>query len=202
MFILYFLLSVCSSAQEGFSPFPRTQVAAESAQYSGEVNKSFGESSPGVGASITISTAAERLAFYLRGRGNFLSGSQTFLDGTQSITAKYQLTAIETEVGLQLFPLARKRKGLNLYLRGGGDVDYYSVTLEKGVTLTQLPRRDQGVGYGYTIGIGSELLFSAAGAATKFGFFIEVNLRTSSVSILKQNSFNTSAFIYSAGLCW
>lgn len=170
-FIFIVFLTENTQAQSRLKKMKISKFGAVYQTFSGDKNKSFGESnSPGYGGELSLDSGGEYFRYFVKAKIINSEGSQNFLDNMTEVRSNYKLTQIGGELGFSFYPVARKGSGLNLYMWGTGAVGYNLLDLKPvssiiGTTVTpvttysKLKTRDQGYSYGAGGGIGFEILF-------------------------------------------
>lgn len=195
-----FILLAANSALAQFSTFPKVRVGFMQSNYSGEEGKSFQDAGSGYGLEISAQRDGEYFAPNFRFRLNQLSGKQKFYDGSSLTSEKhsFQYTQAQTEIGVQIFPLARNKKGINLYLYGGGAFSYNHIALGSNVTVTNIPKSDQTTSFGYTGALGVEWILGAT--EYKWTPTFEVQYHEETMSLLEKSNFRDGQFSLLLGL--
>jgi hypothetical protein len=194
-------LSTSAVSYAQVESFPTTRMSFTYPQYSGENAKSFSETGTGLGAEIQISRPGIWISPFLRGRFVVVTGEQAFVDGTSNTTASFNYYQGSLDIGTNLYPIRRRKKGINLYIGLGGVFSYQTIRLADEATITNIPRSDQSVGYGYQGSIGSELILSNS-PNYKWTLVAELNYRQESANILKQSQFDLKNVSFTAGIGW
>ncbi|MBX3040542.1 MAG: hypothetical protein KF789_07550 [Bdellovibrionaceae bacterium] len=197
---LIILLSNVSTAKADYAMFPRTRLSGQQTYFSGDTGKSFGESGAGYGFGLTVLGDGSYLVPFAGFSATTLAGSQTFLDGTSKVTPKFSFYSASTQLGLQLYPIQRRKKGFNVYVSALGSVGYNYISLNKSVAFTNIPNSDQAFSLGYAAAAGGEWIVSDDGAR-RWGFFGEISLSKQSATLLKQQ-FDLSGLTMAVGIGW
>jgi len=189
---------MASAANAG--AYPRTRTGVRQLLYSGDKGTSFAESTAGVGGSVTVFKDGKYIVPFFAFSFSNLSGRQIFFDGSTEVTSNFTYYSAATEIGVALFPIERKNRGVNVYFTGGGTLAYHFLSLSKSTTLTSIPYSDQASSLGYFGGIGAESIVSGDGKL-KWTLITEVLFKKESPVLLKKQ-FDISSFILSIGLGW
>lgn len=195
-----FILLAANSALAQFSTFPKVRVGMMQSSYSGEEGKSFQEAGSGYGLEVSAQRDGEYFAPNFRFRLHQLSGKQKFYDGSSLTSDKhsFQFTQAQAEIGVQFFPLARNKKGINLYLYGGGAFSYNHIALGSNTTVTTIPKSDQTSSFGYTGALGVEWILGTT--EYKWTPSLEVQLHEETMTLLEKNNFRDGRFSILFGL--
>lgn len=200
LFLGLFCFGWSAYAYTQASSYPSTMLHLTQHNYSGERHKSFGASAQGYSAGVTLMTQYEYFVPFIGINVGSQSGRQAFLDRTTSITSNYTYQYGGGEAGLLFFPLGRKDKGLNLYMKGSGIAGYQTINLKTNATLTTLPTSDQNFSTGYKGHFGLELILSKR-AKARWTIYAEIGFKNETTQLLKQN-FNLDSLNYTMGLGW
>ena len=115
------------------------------------------------------------------------------------------------ELGVSFYPVARKNRGLNLYLWGVAVASYnvlelapISTTAENGTvspvtSYTKLNSRDQGFGYGGGGGFGFEII-AGSGKTGQYTMYGEAGFRQQITQLAKQSQFQLNSIQFVVGL--
>jgi hypothetical protein len=195
IFSLVSLLTFQSFAADRL--FPSTKIGGYYSLFSGEKNSSLSGGNSGVGAEIAIDSRGTFLSGYIKGHVISTTGRQTFLDGTNEITASFSMYQTTGELGFHLFPLVRRESSINIYFGAAGSLAYNFLTLSSPTaTLSELKANDQSTSVG-TLGlvgaewiIGKKLLYS------------EVGFRNETTNLAGNNKFKLNSLSVSVGFGW
>lgn len=199
--IICVLLFICSvSEASNYGVYPRTRLGIHQSLYSGEKGKSFTETSVGYGAGVSVFLDGRHFIPFFGFNIGTMAGRQAFLDNSTEVTTSFNYYSAATEMGLQIFPIERRTKGLNVYFVGIGVVGYNFVALSKSATLTSIPYSDQSFSAGYAAGIGTEWIMNNA-SPNKWALNAEVIFKKESATLFKQ-TFDLSSMVFSVGLGW
>ena len=178
--------------------------------FSGDKNKSFGDSTaPGYGGEMALDAGGEYFRYFVKAKVISSEGSQNFLDNTTEVKSNYKLTQMSGELGFLVYPVARKDRGLNLYLWGCGTVGYNlldlnpisttsGTTVTAVTTYTKLQTRDQGYSYGAGGGIGFEILFGKK--SNQWAVYGEAGFREQFAQLAGRTDFQLNSVQFSLGL--
>ena len=179
--------------------------------FSGDRNKSLADGAASYGAELSVDSGGEYLRYFMKTKVMYSSGKQNFLDDTAEVKSNYILTQIMPELGVSFYPVARKNRGLNLYLWGVGVVSYnvlelapISSTAENGTvspvtSYTKLNSRDQGFGYGGGGGFGFEII-AGSGKTGQYTMYGEAGFRQQITQLAKQSQFQLNSIQFVLGL--
>lgn len=195
-----FILLAANSALAQFSAFPKVRVGAMQSNYSGDEGKSFQDAGAGYGLEISAQRDGEYFAPNFRFRLHQLSGKQKFYDGSSLSSEKhsFQFMQAQAEIGFQFFPLSRNKKGVNLYAYGGGAFSYNHIALDSDASVTNIPKSDQTVSFGYTGALGVEWIMGTT--EYKWTPSLEVQLHEETMTLLKKTNFRDGRFSILVGL--
>lgn len=202
---------VDASAQSRLKKMKFSKAGLLYETYSGDHNKSFSEGSAGYGAELGVDSGGEYLRYFVKAKVLNVTGQQTFLDDTTEVKSNYKFTEISPELGLMLYPIARKDRGLNLYIWGTGILSYNfldltpisSTTNNSTVAVTaytKLKTRDQAYGYGVGSGIGFEAILSGGRKSNMFALYGEVGFRQQQTVLANQNAFQINSIQFALGV--
>ncbi len=200
LFLISILLGSLNVEAQDYSIFPRTRIHIHQNLYSGDKGKSFAESGAGFGGGITVTRDGVYFVPFFGFGVSTLSNRQVFLDGSTQVTSSFTYYSAYTDIGLQLFPIARRKSGFNLYVKGGGTLGYSFLALNKSTTLASIPYSDQAFAFGYLAGVGTELILGSA-SPKKWSLYAEVLFREESASLLERR-FDLSSLQLALGLGW
>lgn len=202
IFSFCWLAVLCSSLSkaEGVGVYPRTRFSAYQNLYSGEKGKSFAEVSSGYGAGISVSLEGRHFIPLFGFKVGNIAGRQIFLDDTTEVTSLFNFYSATMDIGLQIFPIERRKKGFNVYFVGIGFIGYNFISLSKNTVLTNIPYSDQSFSQGYASGIGSEWIMNST-SSNKWSLNAEVFIKNENTTLLKKN-FDLSSMMFSVGLGW
>ncbi len=207
------LFGVTASAQSSGRAmnFRTAKVGLVYETYAGIKYKSLAEGNPGYGVELSVDAGGKYFRYFVRARGSLSDGYQTFLDAGVPVRSSYRLTQMSPELGLSLYPVSRRDKGLNLYLWGTAIVSYnllemipLSTTSSTGSTTpvtsyTSLRPRDQGVGYGLGGGIGFELFVGRSRRSGGFAVYGEMGFREQQAQLANLNNFQLQSLGFTLG---
>lgn len=202
IFYVLFLLSLTSEvfALSRKGEFQSTKVGFVQQNYTGAAKQSFAEGSPSYGVELSIDTGGQHLRYFFKTRVTNSIGSQNFIKNSITYGSKYEYTSIEPELGLSLFPVARKEKSLNLYFWGVGGVSYNNLSIDNvPTTVTGVKSKAQEFGSGYGAGLGFEFILYTSRGGNKFLAYSEVGFRDYRAPIAGLNAFEISGMTMSFG---
>lgn len=199
---IVFLLLAASAAHANSrnASYPKTRMGVLSAAYSGEEGRSFAESSPAMGLTLNVSSEAKHFSPFVGLKLITVSGDQTFLDGTTEIESKFVYSSASVELGVHLYPLERRSRGINVYVSGGASLGYNYLALDKDTEVTDIPKSDQVFSAGYVAGFGFEWILSEAGR-DRWSLFGEAMAVTESTTLLEK-TYKLDRMILAVGLSW
>jgi hypothetical protein len=171
-----------------------------SAAYSGEEGRSFAESSPALGFTLNVSSEAQHFSPFVGLKLITASGDQTFLDGTTELESKFIYYSASVELGVHLYPLERRSRGINVYVSGGASLGYNYLALGKKTEVTNIPKSDQVFSAGYVAGFGFEWILSQSGR-DRWSLFGEAMAVTESTRLLEK-TYKLDRMILAVGLGW
>ena len=200
-FAIMLILSGTAHAVKNSTSYPTASFHLTQHNYSGEKNKSFGESPTGYAIGVNILTQREYIVPYVGVNYGAQNGKQSFLDGTTVFSSNYNYQYASGEFGIYFFPIGRCDRGLNVYINGAGLGSYNSLSLKTSTTLTNIPKSEQNFGTGYKGNVGFEWILQTRGTRTKWTAYAEIGFKKETVKLLKQN-FNLDTLNYSVGLGW
>ena len=181
--------------------YPTSNIHVTQHSFSGEKNKSFGESPASLSVGINVLTQREFFVPYVGVNFGGHTGRQSFLDGTTAFISNYNYQYGSGEFGLYFFPIGRKERGLNAYVNGAGIASYHSLSLNTSSTLTNISKAEQNFGTGYKGRFGFEWILQNRGNRAKWTIYTEIGFKKETVKLLKQN-FSLDTLDYSIGLGW
>jgi hypothetical protein len=179
--------------------------------FSGDRNKSLADGAASYGAELSVDAGGEYIRYFMKTKVMYSVGKQNFLDDTTEVKSNYNITQIMPELGLSFYPVARKNRGLNLYLWGVGVVSYnvlelspISSTAENGTvspvtSYTKLNSRDQGFGYGGGGGFGFEII-AGSGKTGQYTMYGEAGFRQQITQLAKQSQFQLNSIQFVVGI--
>jgi hypothetical protein len=200
---LIFVISLflcCLSKAANVGTYPRSRLNLHQNLFSGEKGKSFAETSVGYGAGGTVLLDGRHFIPFFGFKIGTMDGRQVFLDDTTEVTASFNYNFAATEIGLEIFPIERRSKGLNIYFIGVGVVGYHFVALSKSTTLSSIPHSDQSPSLGYGAGIGTEWILNNA-SPNKWALNAEVIFKKESTTLFKQK-FDLNSLTFLVGFGW
>lgn len=213
-FIILFFIIFCSAQSYSQAKGKRLKISKLGFVYqtfSGDKNKSLADGGASYGTELSVDAGGEYLRYFMKAKIMYSSGQQVFLDNTAEVKSNYKLTQIMPEIGVMLYPVARKDRGLNLYVWGAGVASYnlldlspISSTSANGTVTavtayTKLNSRDQGFGYGGGGGLGFEII--TGGRKTgQFSMYGEAGFREQVTQLANQSQFQLNSIQFVLGL--
>ena len=125
-------------------------------------------------------------------------GSQNFSNSGTVFNSKYKFSQFSPEIGVSLFPIPRKEKGVNIFLWGLGAISYNNLELKNLPTPTLLQTKEQAFGYGYGGGLGLEMIVATSRAGNRYLIYSELGFRAEQANLANTN-FEISGMTYSLG---
>lgn len=164
-FLLFVILSCAqlSWAQQRLrgGTMKTTKIGLSYSNYTGPDNTSFSKGSPAFGIDVSIDDGGKYFRYFFKASADYASGSQAFSKNAVVYTSKYEFFAIAPEIGVAVYPVARRDRGLNIYLYGSGQVSYnYLNIMTIPSTVTGVNAKSQEFGAGFGGGIGVEVNWS------------------------------------------
>jgi hypothetical protein len=201
--VVAFLLTGLSSlqvfAQIHRGVFQSTKVGATLTSYTGPANTSFSEGSPGHGMEFSIDSGSGFLRYYYRARVNASLGSQNFIKSGTKFFTDYDFYSIEPEIGVDVYPVHRNERGLNIYLWGSGNLSYNYLDLKTVPSTVKVDPKSQSLGYGFGGGIGFELIMHTTKSGKRIMIYSELGFREGIVPLAGQSAFEVSGLTASLG---
>lgn len=207
--ILLLLILTCAQlswAQQRFrgssSGAKTTKIGLTYANYTGPDYTSFSKGSPSYGIEASIDDGGSYLRYFFKAGADYANGTQPFSKNNIVYTSKYEFFSISPEIGLILYPVAKRNSGLNIYLFGFGQVSYnYLNIMTIPNTVTGVNSKSQEFGAGYGGGLGIEYNMSASAAfsnaressASKSVIYAELGFCDSYAPLAGQNRFELSS---------
>ncbi len=192
-----------AKANVGFAKFA---VSTES--YTGAKNRSLSGSEQAYGGEIGVDAGFNILRYYAKLKMHSSSGTQNFLDNTVETRANFSLLQVAPEIGLALYPVGRNERGLNLYFFSGGMFSMNMLELKPlsivatnaaATTFTKLQTRQQGYGYGFTGGIGFEIVFGNNKSSKKM-LYGEAGIKQSTANLADRTDFQINSLFFALGV--
>lgn len=186
--------------------FAKFAVSTES--YTGTKNKSFSGSNQAYGGEIGVDAGFNFLRYYAKLKVHSSSGKQNFLDNTVETRSNFSLLQIAPEIGLALYPVGRNERGLNLYFFGGGLFSMNLLELKPisiaatnapATTFTKLQTKQQGYGYGFSGGIGFEIVFGNNKSSKKM-IYGETGVKQSTANLADRTDFEINSLFFTIGI--
>ena len=212
VFLLLALVPLATFAQQARRMPKVAKIGFVYESYSGATNKSLSEGQPGQGMEITIDDGGENFRYFANTRLVYSSGTQNFLDGSAVVRSNYELFEMAPEIGLSIYPVARKMSGLNIFVWGVGIVSYsqlqlspLSTTASNGTTTavttySVLRKKDQGYGFGFGAGIGVEIFFGNKNRSSKKMLYANVGFREQTANLAMETNFQLNSLAFSLGI--
>ncbi|MBC7419124.1 MAG: hypothetical protein H7328_00200 [Bdellovibrio sp.] len=191
--------SSLAHAQRSKSNEQTSKIGILQQTYSGTKNHSFAEGSPAYGVEISTDRGNNYLRYFLKGRISYSTGLQNFLNLGTAFSSAYQFTTFAPELGISIYPVSRRERGLNLYLWGVGVLSYNYLEINTLPTGSNIPPKDQGYGYGYGGGLGFEIMLSGARVKSKSMIYGEVGFRDERAQLVKETAFEVGGITFSLG---
>ncbi|MBC7465516.1 MAG: hypothetical protein H7256_05945 [Bdellovibrio sp.] len=199
VFIFLSYGSVWAASTKSKSAAQSTKIGFVQQNYAGTLNQSFSDGSPGYGIEISVDRGNTFLRYFLKGRVMHSEGTQNFLAGSTPFKSFYKYTAFAPELGISLYPVTRRDKGLNLYVWAVGTISYNFLELDPVPTGSNIRTRDQAAGYGYGGGLGFEFMLGGARSQSRSMIYGEVAFRDERAQLLQTNSFEVAGITFSLG---
>jgi len=211
-FLLLALVPLATQAQTARKMPKVAKIGYIFESYSGATNKSLSEGQPGQGLEISIDDGGENFRYFATARLVYSSGTQNFLDGSTAVRSNYELFEMSPEIGFNIYPVARKMSGLNIFLWGVGIVSYsqlqlspLSTTAANGTTTavnsySVLRRKDQGYAYGFGAGVGVEVFFGNKNKSGKRMLYANVGFREQTANLAQVSDFQLNSLAFSMGI--
>jgi hypothetical protein len=186
-----------------FTPYelPLMRLNIRQLNYSGEDNKSFAESSPGLVAGLTLMSRGKIINFYGSVDVGGQTGRQNFLDGSSVVASNYAYRVTSLEVGANYYPFSRTESFVNVYLSAAGVVSYNSIDVKSNLTFTSLPKSDMAVTAGYKASLGLEWIPKNYTKRPKWTIYAELGYKKENGNLLNQ-TFSLDNIGYTLGLGW
>ena len=198
IFILLPSLNVFALRKKG--QFQSTKIGATQQNYTGSNSASFANGSPSYGVELSIDAGGNYLRYFFKTRINHSFGSQNFTKAGTTFFSKYDYTAIEPELGVAFYPIARDEKGLNIYVWGVANISYNYLAINSVPATVSMESKGQEFGTGYGAGIGFEYILVATRSGKKILLYSEVGFRDSSAALAGLSVFEISGMTVSLGL--
>ena len=200
MLVILLLQSSTVFALSRKGQFQSTKLGATQQNYTGNDHASFANGSPAYGVELSIDTGGNHLRYFFKARINHSFGSQNFTKGSTTFFSKYDYTAIEPELGVALYPVARDEKGLNIYVWGVASISYNYLSINTVPSTVAIESKGQEFGTGYGAGIGFEYILAALRTGQKIMVYSEVGFRDASAALAGLEVFEVSGMTVSLGL--
>lgn len=179
--------------------------------YSGSKDVSFAEGGVGYGAEMTIDSGGDVFRYFMKAKVIYSEGTQNFLDNLTEVKSSYKFTQVAPELGFTIYPVAKKKSGLNLYVWAVGILSYQFFDLTPISTVTsggsvtavttfaKLKNRDQGYGYGAGGGLGFDIFFSEKSRPWIKSIYGEVGFREEAAQIANRTDFEIKSIDFMLG---
>ena len=168
--------------------FRSTKLGLIQQDYSGPKNKSFAFGSPAVGVELTLDSGFSVFRYFFKTRFMVSEGKQNFLNGTTTFNSAYKFQQFAPEVGLSLFPIPRREKGVNVFLWGLGIMSYNNLEIKSIPATSAIQGKDQAFGYGYGAGLGIEYILFSTRTGGRVLIYSEIGFRDER-ALLVNNTF-------------
>jgi|GEM_PF-3329690 len=199
IFLLLGLESVQVFAISRKGEFQSTKVGFTQQNFTGVDQQSFAGGSPAYGGELSIDSGGQYLRYFFKTRIASSIGSQTFIKSGISYDSKYVYTSIAPELGVALFPISRKDKGINIYMWGVLGVSYNNLTINAVPVGINVKSKAQEFGAGYGAGMGFEMIILATRGGKKMLVYSEVGFRDYRAPLAGLNAFEVSGMTFSLG---
>ncbi len=176
-----------------------TKIGIIQENYSGTKYHSLSEGSPAYGFEISTDRGNTFIRYFLKGRVTYSTGRQSFLSSGTVFNSAYQLTSFAPELGIAIYPVLRRDRGMNLYLWGTGVVSYNFLEINTSPTNSLIRPKDQGAGYGYGGGLGFEFMVGGARSRGKSMIYGEVGFRDEKTELVNEKSYELGGITFSLG---
>lgn len=176
-----------------------TKLGVIQQSYSGKKNHSFSEGSPAYGVEISTDRGNTFARYFLKGRLTYSTGRQNFLNNNVAFGSAYQLTTFAPELGVSLYPVLRRDRGMNLYLWAAAVISYNYLEINTSPVNSKIRPKDQGVGYGYGGGLGFEFMLGGARSRSKSMIYGEVGFRDERAQLVNEDSYELGGLTFSLG---
>ncbi len=184
------------------------KFAVTTESFTGAKNKSLTGGPQSYGGEIGVDAGFNILRYYAKLKVSSSSGSTTFLDNNVETRANFSLLQVNPELGLAFYPVGRNERGLNLYLFGGGSFSMNLLELKPlyivssgaaATTFTKLQTRQQGYGYGFSGGIGFEIVFGNAKSSKKM-IYGEAGVKQTTADLADRTDFQLNSLFFTLGV--
>ncbi|MBY0553150.1 hypothetical protein K2P97_01390 [bacterium] len=199
IFIFIFFQISFAFALSKKGAFQSTKIGFIQQNYTGTDKQSFSSGSPGYGAELSIDSGGQYFRYFFKTRIMNSIGSQNFIKSGTTYFSKYDYTSIEPELGAAFFPVARKDKGVNIYLWGLGNVSYNNLSIASPPAGSGVNTKAQEFGTGYGAGLGVELIAFTTRGGKRLLIYSEVGFRDSRAPLAGLNNFEISGMTASFG---
>lgn len=190
-------------ANAGYAKF-----AVTTETFTGAKNKSLTGGPESYGGEIGVDAGFNILRYYAKLKVSSSSGSASFLDNNVETKSSFSLLQVNPDLGLAFYPVGRNDRGLNLYFFGGGSFSmnllelkpiYIVSTGTAATTFTKLQTRQQGFGYGFSGGIGFEIVFGNAKSSKKM-IYGEAGVKQTTADLADRSDFQLNSLFFTLGV--
>ena len=211
LFIFFIFTAENTTAQSKLRNAKFSKIGFVYQAYSGNKNISFAEGGAGYGIEMAIDSGGDIFRYFTKAKVIYSEGTQNFLDNSTEVRSAYKFTQVAPELGFTVYPVAKKKSGLNLYVWAVGILSYQffdltpiSKVTNGGVTTSvttyaQLKNRDQGYGYGAGGGIGFDMFFSEKSRPVIKSMYGEIGFREQAAQIANRNDFQINSINFMVG---
>lgn len=198
IYIIFFTLLVFSFKSES-KQTQKTKIGYIQENFTGTDKQSFSNGSPAYGAELSIEKGGKYIGYFLKTKVSNSIGSQNFIKSGITYFSKYEFTAIETDLGLTVFPLGKNNdERINVYIWGAAGISYNNLSISSVPATVNVKAKSQEFGTGYSVGLGVELaLFKREGGILAYS---EVGLREYRAPIAGLSAFEISGMTFSFGI--
>lgn len=184
------------------------KFALTTESFTGAKNKSLSGGPSSYGGEIGVDAGFTILRYYAKLKVSSASGTANFLDNAVETRANFSLLQVAPELGLAFYPIGRNERGLNIYLFGGGIFSMNLLELKPltnvstgaaVTTFTKLQTRQQGYGYGFSGGIGFEIVFGNAKSSKKM-IYGEAGVKQATANLADRSDFQLNSLFFTLGM--
>lgn len=187
------LLSVSAFAGDNFSKIHVFQT-----YYSGKDKETFSNETPGQGVEMSVTTMDERFNWIAKARLSTVAGAQDFTDGSATRELDFTYYQGSFEGGFIIYPLAKKKRAVNLYFGFTGIFSLNHIRLDdSSTTLTVLQPAYQATSFGYSGIVGMEWY-----VGDRWCISTEFVQRFETANLVKKSSFDLGGFSLAVGFGW
>lgn len=197
-----------SSGGGGKSNVGFAKFAVTTESFTGAKNKSLSGGPQAYGGEIGVDAGLNILRYYAKLKVSSSSGANNFLDNAVETRANFSLLQVNPELGLALYPIGRNDRGVNLYFFGAGSFSMNLLDLKPlyivssgaaTTTFTKLQTRQQGFGYGFSGGIGFEIVFGNAKSSKKM-IYGEAGVKQTTANLADRTDFQLNSLFFTVGI--